>query len=68
MRQSNDETVEVELHCHAESQKAMLLSTNGDERKAEWTPKSQIVHIGAERGKSGTFELKEWTAKKNGFI
>lgn len=68
MRQSNDEVVEVDLHVHAESQKAMLLSTNGDEKRAEWTPKSQITYIGAERGHSGTFELKEWIAKKNGFI
>lgn len=68
MRQSSDETVEVDLHVHAESQKAMLLSTNGEEKRAEWTPKSQITHIGAERGQSGTFEMKEWIAKKNGFI
>lgn len=68
MRQSNNETVEIELHVHAESMKAMLLSTDGDERNASWTPKSQIVRIGAQRGKSGTFELKEWIAEKNGFI
>lgn len=68
MRQLNNEIVEVELHCHAESMKAVLLSTSGDERDAKWTPKSQIVHLGADRGKSGTFELKEWVAKQNGFI
>ena len=68
MRYSNDETVEVDLHVHAESQKAMLLSTNGDEKRAEWTPKSQITHIGASKGESGSFEMKEWIAKKNGFI
>ena len=68
MRQQNDETVELELHVHAESQKAMLLSTDGNEREAEWTPKSQIIKIGAERGQSGIFEMKEWIAQKNGFL
>jgi hypothetical protein len=64
----NDETVEVELHVHAVTMKAMLLSPDGVERNAEWTPKSQIVSGKAERDKVGTFELKEWIAKKNGFI
>jgi len=68
MRQSNDEVVEVELHVHAKTQKAMLLSTDGIERSAEWTPKSQIVSGDANVGKNGFFEVKEWIAKKNGFI
>lgn len=64
----DDEVVEVELHCHAETPKAMLLSTTGDESEAEWTPKSQILHKGAKKGESGSFEVKEWIAKRNGFI
>lgn len=68
MRQSNDETVEVTLHVHAETARAMLLSLDGEEKHAEWTPKSQITHMGAEKGESGVFELREWIAKKNGFI
>jgi hypothetical protein len=68
MRKSDDKVVEVMLHVHAETQKAMLLSDDGEEGNAQWTPKSQIMQTGAERGKSGTFKLKEWIAKQNGFI
>ena len=68
MRYSNDETVEVELHVHAETQRAILLSIDGLEKSAEWTPKSQIISGEIDVGKSGFFEVKEWIAKKNGFI
>jgi hypothetical protein len=63
-----DETVIVNVHCHAETPKAMLLSTDGEEDNAEWTPKSQMLHIGVKRGEDGDVELKEWIAKQNGFI
>ena len=68
MRYSDDEVVELDMHVHAETPRAMLLSLTGEEKDAEWTPKSQIVHKGAKNGESGSFELKEWVAKKNGFI
>lgn len=67
-RYSEDETVIVNVHCHAETPKALLLSVDGNEDHAEWTPKSQITHIGVEKGEDGDVELKEWIAKKNGFI
>lgn len=67
-RFSEDKTVIVGVHCHAETPKALLLSTDGDEDNAEWTPKSQIVRIGVKRGEDGDVELKEWIAQKNGFI
>lgn len=67
-RFSDDETVTVEVHCHAETPKAMLLSSDGVEGNAEWTPKSQIVDSSIGRGESGEVVMREWVAKKNGFI
>lgn len=63
-----DETVELQLHCHAETQRAMLLSDDGDESRAAWVPKSQIVAHAVERGKSGTVEVKRWIAEREGFL
>jgi len=68
MRESNDETVELSLQCHAETGKAMLLSDDGDEKNAIWIPKSQIVALPTETSGIGTYEIKEWIAKKNGMI
>lgn len=68
-RYSNDETVVVEVHCHAATAKALLLSTDGKEDNAVWTPKSQILNCNdAERGADAELEMKQWIAKKNGFL
>lgn len=69
MRKSNDETVTLEFHCHAETPKALLLSIDGDEDNAKWAPKSQIVNWrDAERGSDVELEMKQWIAEKNGFV
>lgn len=66
-KQTGDVT-ELTLEIHAETDKAWLLSDDGVEKNAKWSPKSQV-----ERGdKKGTatyeFTLPEWLAKKNGWI
>lgn len=70
MRQSSNETVEVEVYVHANPprSKAVLLSTTGDEGDAEWTPRSQIESDVPDRDKTGIVVMKEWIAKTNGFI
>lgn len=68
MADKNDNTVRLMLRVHAVTPKAMLLSVDdgGDE---QWTPKSQMKHIGTtSRGARAEFELMEWVAIKNGFI
>jgi hypothetical protein len=69
MHKSEDETVILELECHAATSKAVLLSDDGEEDNAVWIPKSQIVSGGhREKGESGEFEIKEWIAVQKGLI
>lgn len=59
--------VELNVHCHAETTKAALLSTDGDEGNAVWVPKSQI-RGSVDRDKDSAVEIAEWIAEREGFI
>ena len=67
-RSDDDDMVILELHVHAETQKALLLSDTGDEKDAQWTPKSQMSSSGANRGKVCEIGVREWIAKDRGWI
>lgn len=66
-RQSDDAVVRLRMHCHAETGKAMLLSDDGEEGNAKWTPKSQIIKTDIGRDEEGWVTMKRWIADKNGF-
>lgn len=55
------------LHLHAKTAKALLLSTDGDEARAKWIPRSQIeFEIKLRNGVDVT--MPEWLAIKSGFV
>lgn len=66
-RYSNDEYVDIDVHCHAETGKAALLSTDGEEGSAMWVPKSQMTKCPG-RDRNGVATMSEWIAKEKGFI
>lgn len=59
--------VDLSLHLHAVTEKAILVSENGDKDKAVWLPKSQVEY---EEQKSGYVEVQcpEWLANDKGLI
>jgi hypothetical protein len=62
----NQKIIDISLHYHGESEKAIKVSENGDVEKAFWLPKSQIEY----EEKNGTAEvtLPVWLAKEKGII
>ena len=64
-------TTEVYVHLHYETEKAILVSADGDEAKAMWLPKSQITFEPINKTKSETeiiVELPDWLAEKKGLV
>lgn len=59
--------IDVMVQKHAETPKAILVSDDGDEKKAVWIPLSQCE---IEPKGKGTFELTlpEWLAQDKGLI
>lgn len=70
--EGEDPTVFAELHIHAVTAKAVLVSEEGDEDQAKWVPKSQIVEgnkiSNGDRGDVIELELQRWIAEREGFI
>jgi hypothetical protein len=65
--------IDVTVQMHAETEKAVLVSDDGDKSKAIWIPKSQCeVEFDPsmkERGKGiATLTLPTWLAKERGLI
>lgn len=65
---SRSDLIDVTLQVHHETDKAFLVSDDGDRTKAVWVAKSQC-----ERGdskSSGIFEfsMPEWLATEKGFV
>lgn len=61
--------VDLSLHRHAETEKAILVSDDGDKKKAVWLPKSQIeIDLDASKGNEIVVACPEWLAKNKGLI
>jgi DNA-directed RNA polymerase alpha subunit len=63
--------IDVVVQMHAETEKAVLVSDDGDKDKAVWLPKSQIEIDPSmkERSKGAAMiTLPEWLAKDKGLI
>ena len=63
---SND-LIEIEMQMHSHTQKAILVSDDGDDDSAVWLPVSQIQT----RDKGGArmiVTMPEWLAMKEGLI
>lgn len=63
------ELYDVTLQMHHETEKACLMSEDGDEKNAKWLPKSQIEIIAKDKAK-GIYEvtMPMWLAIKNGLV
>lgn len=68
MTADRNKLVDLELHMHAETEKAILVSENGDEKKGVWLAKSQIEYN--DNTTSGYVEvtLPHWLANERGLI
>ena len=62
--------VDIVVHKHAETAKAILVSDDGDEKKAKWIPKSycEFVALNGRTGPFCTLTLPEWLALDKGLI
>lgn len=54
--------VDLALYTHAETPKALLVSDNGDERRAKWVPKRFV------EGSGQVLTMPEWLAKERGWL
>ena len=64
---SNSELIEIEMQMHSSTQKAILVSDDGNDDNAVWLPLSQIQT----RQKGGArmiVTMPEWLATKEGLI
>ena len=66
-RRRDVKLVDLDLHLHAETDKAILVSENGDDKAAVWLPKSQVEYEDDKRG-GAQVTLPEWLAKENSLI
>lgn len=49
------DTTTIEMHIHTETEKAILVSDDGDEKRAVWLPKSQIKYS---KNRSGFYDVE----------
>ena len=61
------EMIEMELHVHHETERAVLVSPTDDEDDAVWLPLSQVLPDYDAAG-YGTFLVPEWLAKEKGLV
>lgn len=61
------ETIELALYVHHETEKALLVSDDGEKDNAKWLAKSLL---GEHRrvGRTLEAEVPEWLAKREGWI
>jgi hypothetical protein len=64
--EGKSDLVEIDVVLHHETEKAFKVSTDGNDDKAAWVPKSQCQLSGD--GRNRTLELPEWMAQQKGLI
>ncbi len=60
--------VDVTLHIHHETDKAILASENGNKKDAVWLPKSQIEIDRIGNSTEAEIQLPEWLAEEKGLL
>lgn len=63
----SNEIVDLTLELHVDTDKAMLLSDDGNRHNAKWVPKSQIEYNKYLENNIWEISLPEWLATKNGW-
>jgi hypothetical protein len=66
-RNSIEKLCDVELHLHAKTEKAILVSPDGMATKAKWVPKS-MCEFEIKKKNLIAVTLPEWLAIENGFV
>lgn len=64
---SDSKIADLTVKLHQETDRAILVSDDGDLEKAVWLPKSQ-VEFEKQRGDVITVACPEWLAKERGLI
>lgn len=60
---------DLELHVHRTTSQAVLVSDDGDRKRAVWLALSRIEYDGdLEPGEIKVFEVPEWIAEEKGLI
>ncbi len=64
---SKSDLIDITVMRHAETEKAILISDDGERKNAVWVPKQ---HIEIDEGQAGhvTITMPEWLALDKGFI
>jgi hypothetical protein len=60
--------VHRQMYCHAKTERALLVSENGDKRRAIWLPLSQISVKHDDKSKTVDLWVPEWLAIKDGLV
>jgi hypothetical protein len=60
--------IDITVHTHAQTDKAILVSDDGDKRHAVWLPLSQITIHDTQVHAVCDIVLPEWLAKDKGLI
>ena len=60
--------IDLSVQVHRRTERAVLVSDDGDEREAVWLPLSQIEIDGPDRKGIATITMPEWLAKDKGMI
>lgn len=60
--------VGVILHIHHETDKAILVSENGNKKNAVWLPKSQVEIDRIGNSTEAEIQLPEWLAEEKGLL
>lgn len=68
MTANRKKLVDLEMHMHAETDKAIKVSENGDESKGVWLPKSQIEYNDTTTSGYCEVTLQYWLAEKHGLV
>lgn len=66
---SKSDIIELTVHLHFKTDKAMLVSDDGDEKKAVWLPLSQVEYKRLPNS-ANLIEVQcpDWLAKERGLI
>lgn len=65
---SKSDLIDLAMHLHFETTRAILVSDDGDEKTAQWLPKSQVEFTEGPIGTEITVTMPEWLAQKRGLI
>lgn len=66
-RNGKEKLTDLELHLHAKTEKAILVSPDGVASKAKWVPKS-MCEFEIKKKNLVAVTMPEWLATENGFV